>query len=261
MGSNSRKSSRRFLASFAAMVVFTLTGAVMSARAQTEPASKPLPAVTHNTWTSGAALPTPVCCAAAAVLKNEIYLVGGNSATEQVADVQIYNPATNTWSTGVSYPAAISGASAAVVKNVLYVFGGSTVGGTASNAVWAFSPKTKTWTAMADMPTARWLTAAVVEKNIIYVIGGIVSPSDFVATVESYNPATNTCSELRSWPPTAPLSPAKSPATPRATTLPPTSGQSSPPIPRRALFPASDLSVLSSMTPAAISTMPGRQLQ
>ena len=195
MGSNSRKSSRRFLASFAAMVVFTLTGAVMSARAQTEPASKPLPAVTHNTWTSGAALPTPVCCAAAAVLKNEIYLVGGNSATEQVADVQIYNPATNTWSTGVSYPAAISGASAAVVKNVLYVFGGSTVGGTASNAVWAFSPKTKTWTAMADMPTARWLTAAVVEKNIIYVIGGIVSPSDFVATVESYNPATNTWTE------------------------------------------------------------------
>jgi N-acetylneuraminic acid mutarotase len=153
------------------------------------------PEVTHNTWTSGAPLPTAVITAAAAVLKNEIYVVGGATATEEVADVQIYNPATNAWSSGVPYPTAMSGASAAVVKNVLYVFGGSPGGGVPLNAVWAFNPKTKTWTGLADMPTARWLTAAVVEKNIIYVIGGVVSPSGFVATVESYNPATNTWTE------------------------------------------------------------------
>jgi N-acetylneuraminic acid mutarotase len=140
-------------------------------------------------------LPTAVITAAAAVLKNEIYVVGGATATEEVADVQIYNPATNAWSSGVPYPTAMSGASAAVVKNVLYVFGGSPGGGVPLNAVWAFNPKTKTWTGLADMPTARWLTAAVVEKNIIYVIGGVVSPSGFVATVESYNPATNTWTE------------------------------------------------------------------
>jgi large repetitive protein len=178
-----------------AVLAITLVGASLPAAAQNDPVGRQVPAVTHNTWTSGAALPTAVASAAAAVLKKEIYLVGGNDATEEVADVQIYNPATNTWSTGVSYPVVISGASAAVVKNVLYVFGGSQGGGVASNAVWAFNPKTKTWTAMADMPTARWLTAAVVEKNIIYVIGGIISPTDFVATVESYNPATNTWTE------------------------------------------------------------------
>jgi N-acetylneuraminic acid mutarotase len=183
------------LATFAAVVVLTLTGATIPAAAQAESEDKPLPAVTHNTWTSGAPLPTPVVSAAAAVLKSEIYLVGGNGATKEVTDVQIYNPATNTWSTGVSYPVVISGASAAVVKNILYVFGGSPGGGIPSNAVWAFNPKTKTWTAMADMPTARWLTAAVVENNIIYVIGGISSPTDFLATVESYNPATNKWTE------------------------------------------------------------------
>ena len=195
MGSNSQKSSRRLLAIFGATVVLTLTGAAMSAHAQTGSAGEQAPAVTHNTWTSGAVLPTAVQSAASAVLKNEIYLVGGNDATEVVADVQIYNPATNTWSTGVPYPVIISGASAAVVKNVLYVFGGSQGEGLPTGAVYAFNPKTKTWTAMANMPTARWLTAAVVENNIIYVIGGIASPTDYLATVESYNPATNNWTE------------------------------------------------------------------
>ncbi|MGA7565294.1 MAG: kelch repeat-containing protein [Terriglobales bacterium] len=153
--------------------------------------------VTHNTWTSGTAMPTAVAFATAAVLKNEIYVVGGNNGTENVADVQIYNPATGTWSTGVSYPTKIGSASSAVVKNILYVFGGSSDGMTPSNAVWAYNPKTKAWTAMEAMPTARWGSEAVVEKNIIYVIGGAANPSgnDFVATVESYNPVTNTWTE------------------------------------------------------------------
>ncbi|MGO8985439.1 MAG: Kelch repeat-containing protein [Terriglobales bacterium] len=132
---------------------------------------------------------------AAAVLKDEIYVVGGGNGTEAVADVQIYNPATNAWSSGPSYPVAISEQSAAVVKNVLYVFGGNAGGGTPSNAVWAYNPKTKAWTGQAAMPTARFSTTAVVENNIIYVIGGAVSDSNFVATVESYNPATNTWTE------------------------------------------------------------------
>lgn len=163
----------------------------MPVLAQTEAA----PAVTHNTWTTGAPLPTPVASAAAAVLQNEIYVIGGGDGTKVVDDVQIYNAAANSWSAGVAYPVAISAPSAAVVKNVLYVFGGTSDNQTPSNAVWAYNPKTKTWTAKADMPTARWDTAAVVEKNIVYVIGGVVSDSDFVATVESYNPATNTWTE------------------------------------------------------------------
>lgn len=165
------------------------------AEAQSGGASEEAPAVTHNTWTSGAAMPTPVAAGAAAVLKNEIYVVGGSGATGNVADVQIYNPATNTWSAGVAYPAAVTEASAAVVKNVLYVFGGAASGGTPSNAVWAYNPKTKTWTGQAAMPTARLLATAVVEKNIIYVIGGNGTGGGFLATVEGYNPATNTWTE------------------------------------------------------------------
>ncbi len=156
-----------------------------------------IPAVTHNTWTSGTPLPTPVAFSTAAVLKNEIYVVGGNNGTGNVADVQIYNPVAKTWSTGPSYPTGIESASSAVVKNILYVFGGTSDGVNPTNAVWAYNPKTKTWTGKAAMLTARWGAPAVVEKNIIYVIGGIFNASGNgnLATVESYNPATNRWTE------------------------------------------------------------------
>ncbi len=183
---------------FTLVVLALVLAGTLTAAAQTESVGKQVPAVTHNTWTSGAAMPTPLAFSTAAVLKNEIYVVGGYDGTEWVADVQIYNPATNTWSTGPSYPTVIGSASAAVVKNVLYVFGGSSDGGnTATNAVWAYNPKTKSWAAMTAMPTARFSAEAVVEKNIIYVLGGDsnASGNGNLATVESYNPATNTWTE------------------------------------------------------------------
>jgi len=165
-------------------------GGALPLQAQTEAA----PAVVHNTWTSGTAMPTPVVWAASAVLKGEIYVVGElNSGGTIIADTQIYNPTTNSWSTGASLPTAVAGASAAVVKNVLYVFGGTPDEQTASNAVWAYNPKTKSWSSESAMLTARWLTAAVVDK-IIYVMGGWAN-GDFLATVESYNPATDTWTE------------------------------------------------------------------
>jgi hypothetical protein len=155
------------------------------------------PAVTHNTWTDGAPIPTPVSFAAAAVLKGEIYLVGGydvDDYSEAVADTQIYDPVTNTWSSGTPLPTVTAQAVAAVVGNVLYVFGGTNNGGVSvSSAVWAYNPKTKAWSSKAAMPTARCSIAATVENNVIYVIGGYNGSR--LATVEGYNPATNTWTE------------------------------------------------------------------
>jgi|HubBroStandDraft_2_1064218.scaffolds.fasta_scaffold40191_2 N-acetylneuraminic acid mutarotase len=173
------------------MLSLLIISAAASVMAQT-------PEITHNTWTSGAPLPTPVVAPAVGVLKDEIYLVGGETADGTfIADTQIYNPATNTWSTGVPLPTPICcDAAGAVVKSVLYVIGGSSDGVTCTNAVWAYSPKTKTWSAKAAMPTARCSVAAVEDKNIIYVIGGNGNNGmDRLNTVESYNPATDTWTE------------------------------------------------------------------
>jgi len=176
---------------FAAVAVLLLVVSAQLAVAQA-------PEVTHNTWTSGAAMPTPVWIpAGAGVLSGKIYVVGGvNGESDTVADTQIYNLAENTWSTGTPLPAATYGGAGAVVKGVLYIIGGSSNGTSCGDAVWAYNPTKKTWAAMASMPTARCSIGAAVEDNIIYVIGGNGNEGDLrLTTVESYNPATNTWTE------------------------------------------------------------------
>jgi hypothetical protein len=85
-------------------------------------ASQDGPVVTHNTWTSGAPLPTAVAApAGVGVLKGEIYVVGGfNSDHQIIADVQVFNLATNSWRNGIPLPTAMGNGAGAAVKNILY---------------------------------------------------------------------------------------------------------------------------------------------
>jgi len=175
---------------------FLLVPIMLLSASLAKPAAAQSPAVTHNTWSSGAAIPTPVYGpAGTAVLKNEIYVVGGgNAAGSIIAETQIYNPATSTWTTGTPLPVATWDGVAAVVKNILYVIGGATSPTAVTNAVWAFNPKTKTWTTKSPMPLARASIGVAVENNIIYVIGGTDGVNRF-NNVEAYNPATDTWTE------------------------------------------------------------------
>ena len=174
---------------------FVLVTASLAAAAQTEPIGKRVPAINHNTWTSGTPLPTAVEFAMAAAVTGKIYVVGGVTDTAVLADNQVYNPIANTWSTAAALPLTTFDGGIAVVNGILYIFGGSQDGSTCTNAVWAYKPKTNTWSAKAAMQTARCSNYTAVEKNIIFVVGGAVPPSDRLNTVESYNPATNTWTE------------------------------------------------------------------
>ena len=163
-------------------------------------AASPLQVVNHlmhNTWTSGALMPTALQRTAAAVLENQIYVLGGGTFTEFVADTQIYDVAIDAWNMGVPLPIATGGGCAATVKDILYFIGGNTgAAGIAqyTNAVWAYNPKRNAWTSKASMPTARASLRCVVDKGIIYALGGY-NNTGFLATVESYDPATNTWAE------------------------------------------------------------------
>jgi len=153
--------------------------------------------LSHNTWTTGAPMPTAVDLpGGVGVLGGRIFVVGGGAASGLIAATQIYNPTTNSWSTGVSLPDPLSGGTAAVVKGILYVIGGfdGTIGNV-TNAVWAFNPSTKKWTSKSPMPTARMSAGVAVENSIIYVIGGNSITTLRTNSVESYNPATDTWTE------------------------------------------------------------------
>ena len=160
------------------------------------PAQTQTPAVAHNTWTSGTPIPVGIFGPATAVLKSQIYLVGGYSGLGPENITQIYNPSTNTWTSGVMFPSTVNQAGAAVVKGVLYVIGGSYTGSvTQTNEVFAFSPKTNSWIQKASMHEQREGPGIAVENGIIYAIGGYNNANGFLSSMESYNPATDTWTE------------------------------------------------------------------
>ena len=146
----------------------------------------------HDSWTSGAAMPTALFGAASSAIGTKVYEVGGATSGTIVNINQIYNTGTNKWTTGAAMPTARFTAAGAVVNGILYVIGGNTNGSTQTNVVEAYNPTTNTWSTKAPMPTARDSVTVAVEGGKIYVIGGYASGSGRLATVESYNPATNT---------------------------------------------------------------------
>jgi uncharacterized repeat protein (TIGR03803 family) len=149
----------------------------------------------HNSWSSGAVLPTALQGSATGVIGGKVYVVGGATNSAIVAINQIYNPKTNKWTTGASMPTARFASASAVVNGVLYVIGGNPNGSSQLNVVEAYDPTTNKWSTKSPMPTARDSIGAAVEGGIIYVAGGYNNTDGRLTTVESYNPATDKWAE------------------------------------------------------------------
>src|SRR5271154_3791112 len=107
------------------VLALILVAAPMTAAAQADPVSKPIPEVTHNTWTSGAALPTARMGAGAGAIGKYIYVVDGYNNSAVFGVNEIYSPKKNTWTTGAGDPNPRAFVASAVVNKILYVFGGS----------------------------------------------------------------------------------------------------------------------------------------
>jgi N-acetylneuraminic acid mutarotase len=151
------------------------------------------PAVNHNTWTSGTAMPTARMGAAAGAIKTNIYVVGGYNNSAVFGVNEIYNPKTDKWTTGASDPNPRAFVASAVVNKILYVFGGSNFSELLSLTE-SYNPATNTWTTLAPMPYVQESASAVAVKNVIYVMGG-QDYSGFITSVASYNTTTNTWTE------------------------------------------------------------------
>jgi len=177
-----------------AVLAVALVGASLSAAAQTESAGGQVPAVNHNTWSSGTAMPTARFGPFTGAIGKNIYVVGGatNAQYQTTAVNEIYSTTKKKWTTGAPDPTARALGASAVVNGILYVIGGSNSGGDL-NLVEAYDPVSNTWSTKASMPTPRNSMAAAVDKGVIYVIGGY--NGGFLTTVESYNTTTDTWAE------------------------------------------------------------------
>ena len=134
-------------------------------------------------WERIADAPSARNSAAAAVIDDKIYVVGGRQMAKQadgrqrpvnVATLEVYDPATQRWETRAPMPQAQGGLAAAAHGGKLYAFGGEQF--VPSSKVfpdaWVYDPKTDRWSALPAMPTPRHGHGAAVVGNRIYLMGG-----------------------------------------------------------------------------------------
>jgi N-acetylneuraminic acid mutarotase len=151
------------------------------------------PEVTHNTWTTGTAMPTARMGAAAVAFGKNIYVIGGYYVNDITGVNEIYNTKTHSWTNGAPDPAVRAFVAYAVVNKILYIFGGSN-GSEILNVTESYNPATNTWTTLAPMPFSAETGVAVADKDVIYVMGGQVN-GGYLTNVASYNTTTNTWTE------------------------------------------------------------------
>jgi N-acetylneuraminic acid mutarotase len=148
----------------------------------------------EGVWTRKADMPTPRGHLSANMVNGKIYVIGGGGITglDNVAQVDVYDPAEDSWTRKSSdMPTPRRALASCVLNGLIYTISGW-VG--PSPALETYDPATDTWTRKADIPTPRAFSAASVVDGKIYVIGGIPQGLGYsvIPTVEEYDPATDT---------------------------------------------------------------------
>ncbi len=159
-------------------------------------------------WEQVSELPTWRIGDAAAVVKGEIYLIGGFDHHENLgggapalSTVDVYDTQTKTWHAAANMPTPRVTPQTAVFSNEIYVFGGYDRKGHRGarrykKNVEMYDTGTDTWVKKRNMPILRdGFTTAVVDGKI-YVIGGRVldkklGDGEATGLVEVYDPLTN----------------------------------------------------------------------
>src|SRR5712692_9426928 len=132
-----------------------------------------------NAWTTLAPMPTARAGAAAAVIDDGIFVIGGRQSTggpcsggPYLQTVEKYDIDTDTWSPAAQLPTPRSDLAAVARGGKIFVFGGCSSTGV-TNEVDMYDPQTNTWTTgLANMPTKRASLAAGHSGDNVYAIGG-----------------------------------------------------------------------------------------
>lgn len=158
-----------------------------------------------DSWQELAPLPQALHHVALASANGHIYLIGGYTALDFVANMNkawAYDPKANSWSPIADLPAPRAAHTMTTLGDKIYLVGGVTA---ASTALWIYEPTTDRWDAHhKPMPTAREHLISVAFENKLYVIGGETPNSDGsgnetyqrVTANEVYDPAADSWTTL-----------------------------------------------------------------
>ena len=132
-----------------------------------------------DVWTTLAPMTVARAGAAAAVIDDGIFVIGGRQSTSgpcsggpYLTTVEKYDVDTNTWTAVAPLLNGRSDLAAVAHGGKIYVFGGCNATGV-TNEVDIYDPQTDTWTTGSmPMPTARASLVAGHSGDLIYAIGG-----------------------------------------------------------------------------------------
>lgn len=161
-----------------------------------------------DTWTTGQSMPTSRYGPAVAGIDGKLYVAGGltwNAQTqthEDIAVLEVYDPATNSWTTDYPMPTGRGQGSAGVIEGGFFVVGGYLSGQIVTDVLEAFYPGGNWARSFEPMPTPRGEAEAGVIDGKLYVVGGLLLSGSKTRVLEVYDPATNEWTTLRAMPTT-----------------------------------------------------------
>lgn len=143
-------------------------------------------------WRPRADAPTSRQEVASAVVDGKIWVVGGLTAADASAKVEIYDPASDRWAAGPDLPVALHHLALAVFRNELVVVGGFLGGGASlysrpTDRVLAL--RGGAWVDLPKLRRPRGAAAAGVAGDRLYVVGGR-DAGLLVAPTEEFDGAT-----------------------------------------------------------------------
>ncbi len=142
----------------------------------------------EHRWFSGAAKPTAVTDATAAVLFGEIFVPGGRLADGRpTAVVEAYSPANDAWRPVAPLPRPVAGALALSDGSQVFLFGGWD-GDSYLDDVYVFDPGTDRWQTLSSMRWARAFAAGDFVSGQFMVVGGFDGRKD-LSICELFEPA------------------------------------------------------------------------
>jgi len=144
-----------------------------------------------QTWSAKAPMLTPQGSARAVVSNGIVYVIGGNSLSQdRITTVESYNPSTDAWTAEAPLLVGKSELSAGVIGDAIIAADGYTPSGdTGDNE--SYGIPTNEWTALAADPTPRNGACTGVIGSRLYVSDLYNDSNNAISVNESFDPATN----------------------------------------------------------------------
>jgi N-acetylneuraminic acid mutarotase len=142
--------------------------------AQTAATTPSSSSTVESFWINGAPMPIPRTEIAAALVGDNIYIIGGFDKSGRVTDiVEVYNLKNNSWAKVTPIPQPLHHTSAASYNDKIYVVGGYTEDPWApTNKLFIYDPIQNKWQEGKPMPTARGALNADFINETLYAVGG-----------------------------------------------------------------------------------------